>query len=169
MLLQQLIDKSQSIDHIIIVWILEKIELEMEENEVMTAKVLNYKRKVEEALFIVISRRSLTTSIIKPTPVASTSNVKAHLPKITLLKFHSWSHSTLPYTRTIKYQKINKFNYLNSLLKRLASRTIQGLSSNCDSAVELLQTRLGNPNKIITAHMNELIKLPNCVGEKFPH
>ena len=80
MLLQPLIDKSQSIDHIIIVWILEEIELEMEGNKVMTAKVLNYKRKVEEALFIVISRRSLTTSIIKPTPVASTSNVKAHLP-----------------------------------------------------------------------------------------
>ena len=61
------------------------------------------------------------------------------------------------------------FNYLNSLLEGSASRTIQGLSLteyNYDSAVELLQTRFGNPQQIITTHMDELLKLPNCVGEK---
>jgi len=48
-LVQQLNDKSQGIDrNIITVWILEKIELEMEENEVMTAKVLDYKRRLKE-------------------------------------------------------------------------------------------------------------------------
>ena len=65
--------------------------------------------------------------------------------------------------------KIDKFNYLNSLLEGPASHTIQGLSlteANYDSAVELLQTRFGNPQQIITTHMDELLKLPNCVGDK---
>ena len=58
---------------------------------------------------------------------------------------------------------------MNSLLKGTASRTIQGLSlteANYDSTVELLQTRFGNPQQIITTRMDKLLKLPNCVGDK---
>ena len=43
----------------------------------------------------------------------------------------------------------NKSNYLNSLLKAAAFRTIQELTSsesNYDSAVEMLQERFGNPS-----------------------
>ena len=59
-LLQQLnnkFDKLQDIDRdIITVCKLEEIEREMEESEIMTEKVLDYKRKVEEALSVVTSR-----------------------------------------------------------------------------------------------------------------
>ena len=90
-LLQQLnnkFDKLQDIDHdIITVCKLKEIEREMEESEIMTAKVLDYKRKVEEALSVVMSRRSHTIMIVEPTPLASTSSTKAGLPKITLSTF----------------------------------------------------------------------------------
>lgn len=65
--------------------------------------------------------------------------------------------------------KIDKFNYLNSLLEGTAALTVQGLSlteANYDSAVELVKSRYGNPQQIITAHMDQLLKLPTCVGEK---
>jgi len=64
--------------------------------------------------------------------------------------------------------KINKFYYLNSLLEAQASCTIQGLNLtelNYDSAVELLQMRFGNPQQIITTHMDELLK--QCGREGF--
>jgi len=90
-LLQQLnnkFDKLQEMDRdIITLCKLEEIKREMEESEIMTAKVLDYKRKVEEALSVVTFRRNLTTSVVDLTPVASTSNAKARLPKITLPKF----------------------------------------------------------------------------------
>ena len=49
--------------------------------------------------------------------------------------------------------------------------TIQGLQAlslnedNYDSAVEMLQGRFGNTQQIITSHMEELLKLPDCTGD----
>lgn len=61
---------------------------------------------------------------------------------------------------------IDKFNYLNSLLERNAARTIQGLtitSTNYSAAVEMLQERFGKPQIIISAHMDEILKLQPCI------
>jgi len=59
-LLEQLnnkFDKLRNIGRdIITVHKFKEIEREIEESEIMTAKVLDYKRKVEEALSIVTSR-----------------------------------------------------------------------------------------------------------------
>lgn len=55
------------------------------------------------------------------------------------------------------------------MLEGPAAQTIQGLTlteGNYDSVVELLQTRFGNKQQIITAHMDELLKLPNCINER---
>ena len=65
--------------------------------------------------------------------------------------------------------EVDKFNYLNSLLKGTAFQTIQGLTltaSNYDSAVAMLQERFGNPQQIISAHMEGLLKISNCVGDR---
>jgi len=64
---------------------------------------------------------------------------------------------------------VDKFNYLYSLLEGPAARTIQGLAlneSNYEAAINLLQDRFGDPQQIISAHMDELYKIPPCVGEK---
>jgi len=47
-------------------------------------------------------------------------------------------------------------------LKGTAARAIAGLTltaSNYNNAVEILQDRFGKPQQIISAHMDELIKL----------
>jgi len=67
--------------------------------------------------------------------------------------------------------KIDKFNYLNSLLEGSAAAALQGLSlteGNYDDALDILKTRFGNPQQIITGHMEELLKLPDCLGDKAP-
>ena len=69
----------------------------------------------------------------------------------------------------VSISKIDKFNYLNSLLEGVAAMTIQGLSlteDNYDSAVETLKERFGNPQQIFTSHMEELLKLPDCTGDR---
>ena len=58
---------------------------------------------------------------------------------------------------------------MNSLLEGAAARTIQGLTlkeANYSSAVQLLQDRYGKPQHTISAHMEEIIKLPACTGER---
>ena len=64
--------------------------------------------------------------------------------------------------------KVDKVNYLNSLLEGTALRTIQGLTlseSNYDSAMEMLRDRFGNPQQIISAYMEGLLKISNCEGD----
>ena len=65
--------------------------------------------------------------------------------------------------------KVDKFNYLNSLLEGTALRTIQGLTLsefNYDSAIEMLRERFGNPQQITSAHMEGVLKISNCVGDR---
>ena len=68
----------------------------------------------------------------------------------------------------VNLSKIDKFNYLRSLLEGAASQAIQGLalsSDNYDSAVELLEQRFGKTQKIISAHMEEILKLQLCLTD----
>ena len=56
---------------------------------------------------------------------------------------------------------VEKFNYL-SYLQKDALHTISGMSTtnaNYKKALELFKNRFGNPQKIVSAHMNELLKL----------
>ena len=64
--------------------------------------------------------------------------------------------------------KIDKYSYLNSLLEGPAARAIQGLAlteANYDNTIELLQPRFEKP-QVISAHMDELLRLPSCAGDK---
>ena len=59
---------------------------------------------------------------------------------------------------------IDKFNYLSTLLEDEASRAIQGLpltNANYNVAIEILKDRFGKPQTIVTAHMDDLLKLPS--------
>ena len=89
-LLQQLnnkFDKLQVIDHEIMnVCKFEEIKREIEESEVTTAQVLDYKRKVEEALSLITSIRSLKMAV-EPAQLTATASSRACLPKMTLPKF----------------------------------------------------------------------------------
>ena len=61
--------------------------------------------------------------------------------------------------------KVNKFNYLFSLLKENAARSIKGLtltSANYDAAIEILQERFGKTQQIIAAHIDQILQIPAC-------
>ena len=56
-----------------------------------------------------------------------------------------------------------------SLLEGQALRTIKGLAvteENYQAAIDILRERFGNTQQIISAHMDELLKLQTCSGEK---
>ncbi|XP_067047620.1 uncharacterized protein [Acropora muricata] len=105
------------------------------------------------------------------------STLKAKLPKLTLPKFRgsitNWISFWDAYNSAVHdnamLSKVDKFNYLNSLLEGEAKRSIQGLTlseSNYDSAVEILHERFGKPQQIISAHMDEIVKLPPSTSDR---
>ena len=59
--------------------------------------------------------------------------------------------------------KIDKFNYLKSLVEGNAASAIDGFAltaDNYESAVKLLKDRFADPQIIISSHMEELLNLP---------
>ena len=68
-------------------------------------------------------------------------------------------------TQKFLTRQVDKFNYLNTVLEGPAARSIAGLTltaSNYENAVGILQNRFGKTQQIITAHMDELIKITTC-------
>ena len=60
---------------------------------------------------------------------------------------------------------------MNSLLEGRALRAIQGLTvteDNYEAAVEILQQRFGKTQQTISAHMDELMKIPACNSTNKP-
>ena len=61
--------------------------------------------------------------------------------------------------------KIDKFSYLISLLEGSASRAIAGLpitDENYDAAIDSLTKRFGKPQQLISAQLEELLKISVC-------
>lgn len=116
----------------------------------------------------VVNTDTVTTST---TAMPFTSS-KTRLPKLQLTKFKG-QVTKLSFESAVhnnhEISKIDKFNYLNSLLEGAALRAIQGLAltgSNYDAAIEILRDRFGQPQQIITAHMDELHKISACTGDR---
>ena len=68
--------------------------------------------------------------------------------------------------------KVDKFNYLNSLLEGAAFKTIQGLTlskANYNAAVSMLKERFGNPQQIISAHIEGCLRSPTVQGTDLLH
>ena len=102
---------------------------------------------------------------------------KAKLPKLVLPKFRGditqwqsfWDSFNSAIHTNPQLSQIDKFNHLHSLLEGQAARAIQGLTrtdANYNSAIELLQNRFGKTQNIISTHMDELLKIPVCSGDK---
>jgi len=156
--------------------VMDDIEREIEESETVTAKAIELKRRIDSATSMPVAGGSTGhPAVVMPTVIDRT--VKPKLPKLSLAKFRgdvtSWStfwdsyRSAVHENHTIAV--VDKFNYLHSLLEGPAAHTIQGLplnEINYASAIKLLQDRFGKPQQIISAHMEELIKILPCTGEK---
>ena len=58
---------------------------------------------------------------------------------------------------------VEKFNYFKLYLEGEALRSIKGLplsEANYQATLDILKRRYGNKQKIISAHMDELLKIP---------
>ena len=108
-------------------------------------------------------------------PSVPTNQIKEKLPKLVLPKFRGdittwmgfWNSFKSAVHDNASLSKIDKFNYLRSLLEGAASRAIQGLAlSSYDSAVEILEQRFGKTQQIISAHMEEILKLQPCLTDR---
>ena len=154
---------------------LDEVEGEIEEAERVIAKLIECKRRIEE----VINPPSRISTIGDPTPLSTVAPpvTTNRLPKLILSKFRGdvtkwtafWDSFSSAVHERADISKVDKFNYLNSLLEGSAANAIQGLTlteSNYDTAVELLKERFGRPQQIITAHMDELLKIPACVSDR---
>ena len=111
---------------------------------------------------------------------SSHHQTQSKLPKLVLPKFRGdatkfrtfWDSFESAVHKNPRLSKIDKFNYLYSLLESVALRAIQGLTvtdANYDAAINILNQRFGKPQQIISAHMDELLKIPACNGDKPSH
>ena len=86
------------------------------------------------------------------------------------MKFRSfWDSFTSAVHNNTELSTIDKFNYLNSLLEGCALHTVKGLpitEGNYQSALDILTQRFGKSQAIVSAHMEELMKIPACTGDK---
>ena len=136
--------------------------------------------KIQESLFDIksclqpmdesIKLSSSINALNSGTTTGTTKGVR--LPKIELKKFHgdpkAWQCWWEAFESTIHeneaVSKIDKMNYLRSLLQGSALNAIQGLglsSQNYDDAIDILQGRFGTKMVVISSHTDALMKLKN--------
>lgn len=108
-----------------------------------------------------------------PGAIGVSPHFKAKLPKLNLPKFRGditsftsfWdSFQSMIHANTF-LSSVDKFNYLKSYLEGEALRSIEGLplsEANYQAALDILKRRYGNKQQIISAHMDELLKIPSC-------
>ena len=149
---------------------ISEIERKVEESEITTAKIIECKRRVDDSL----RGSSATPPLI---PSATETLARTHLPKLVLPKFKGdvtkwtgfWELFDSAVNQNRDISKVDKFNYLHSLLEGTAASAIQGLTlseANYDTAIELLKGRFGKPQTIICAHMDKLLKVPACTNDR---
>ena len=111
-----------------------------------------------------------TNSSTLTIPAVATRSTRETLPKLELRRFNgeltSWMAFWDSFEATIhnsdELSSVDKFNYLNTLLKDSAAAAVAGLtltSANYDEAVEILKKRFGNKQMIIAKHMDILMNL----------
>ena len=95
---------------------------------------------------------------------------KAKLPKLSLKKFHVeamlfspfWDSFVSAVDENQTLSDVEKFNYLRSLVESTAAAAICGLpltANNYEVAKNILKKRFGQPQIIISAHMESLLKI----------
>ena len=148
----------------------DSIEREIDELETLSAKILECKQRISVA----IKSTAATTAPTSMAPIVTTTYNKPKLPKLTLPRFKgdltTWTTFWDLFKSTVHENNgIQKVDKLKSLLEGPAARAIQGLTlsdANYDAAIDLLVKQSGKPQAIITTHMDELLKVPNCTSDR---
>ena len=115
-------------------------------------------------------------SAIPPSPRDSVHRAK--LPELTLKSFNgdttAWisfwdSHNSAIHYQNPDLSDIDKFNYLKSLLEKLAADAIAGLAltaANYDEGISILKKRFGNKKQTIGRHMDLLVSVDAVTSDQ---
>ena len=106
---------------------------------------------------------------------SSSKSVKCKLPKLEIPAFSGeplewqgfWDRFSLSIDSHDSVSDVDKFNYLLRFLSGKALSCVKGLtlsSENYQQALDLLKDRFGNPQVLISAHMDKLIKIKRVRG-----
>ena len=161
-----------------------EIDGEIEEAETITARIIECQAKIEKSIKSIASSSVTIRSSRDLSPPRepslsgdAMSQARTRLPKLVLPKFKgdvtTWTAFWDSYKSAVHNNReisaVDKFNYLKSLLEGPAVRCIEGLpitEHNYRSAVDLLQHRFGRTQQVITAHMDELLKIAGCNSDR---
>ena len=105
----------------------------------------------------------------------NTSNCVSRLPKLSLPYFSGdpltwqtfWDSFDAAVNSNASLTGVQKFNYLRAQLQGDAARVVAGFPLTDDNyvhSVTLLKQRFGQPYKLVNAHMQAFVKLPNPVN-----
>ena len=111
------------------------------------------------------------------TSASSTSAQGVKLPKIQLPKFRGdvtkfqafWQSFKVAADENESLSVVHKLSYLINSLEGIAKKTLEGLEiteENYQKAVDLLKTRFGKSQQVISAHMRELLNMQMSSNEK---
>ena len=153
---------------------LDTISDELEESEAITAKIITCKQKIDEIIPVVTPVTSASSSPMAHASLPPPATVaKPRLPRLQLPKFKGdvknwpafWDSFKSAVHENAEIPTVDTFNYLNSLLEGTALKSIQGLTlteGHYGTAVGMLKERFGDPQQIISSHMEGLLKIPSC-------
>ena len=141
----------------------EKISKEIEENSDLDEKIIRNICKIDGLL-----KPRTKVESVESENFGKTAKVK--LPKITLKKFNGNTTEFLAFYEQFissvhnnnELSDIDKFVYLKNLLSDKANGCLKGLAlskGNYSAALELIKTRFGNRQVIISNHMEKLTNL----------
>ena len=108
-------------------------------------------------------------------PSISTGHCVSRLPKLSLPFFSGdpltwqtfWDSFDAAVNCNASLTRVQKFNYLRARLQGDAARVVTGFPLTHDSyahSVSVLKQRFGQPYKLVNAHMQAFLKLPNQVN-----
>ena len=153
--------------------IIDKIEVE-EDLEQDEEEALHFNLKVKrckERLRVFLQKHSEDSL----TTVSVSRETGVKLPKLTIKSFNgdpvNWKNFIESFEAAVdskdSLSNVEQFTYLKGYLSNLALQCIEGFpltNENYTEALKLLKERYGNPQLIISSHMNSLIKLDNVAN-----
>ena len=159
----------KELDELIINKIEEEVELEKDEEESLIFDLKIKRGKEQLRTFLQKHNEDTLTTV----SVSRYTGVK--LPKLTIKKFNgdpvNWKNFIQSFEAAVDSKEslsnVEKFTYLKGYLSDSALQSIEGFpltNDNYTQAMILLKERYGNPQLIVSSHMNALIKLERING-----
>ena len=130
-----------------------------------------------------LNKKPSVISAVENLSLSSSSNInenKVKLPKLELCKFNGdiiewrgfWDQFKSTVHENENISPIEKFSYLRSLLEEKAFSAISGLtlsSENYNQAIEILKSRYGNEQVLISAYMQKFVDIPKVKNSNDVH